>query len=71
MGNPGDTGVLEVSDLMFTVQGSTEGAILVEWNVRESSQGSGNASTIAISLISSDVYSWNVGLQLPRYAKHL
>ncbi|KAH6656455.1 pectate lyase superfamily protein-domain-containing protein, partial [Truncatella angustata] len=40
VGNEGDSGVIEISDMMFTVQGPTAGAILMEWNVHESSQGS-------------------------------
>jgi hypothetical protein len=30
-----------MTDLLFTVNGPTAGAILVEWNVHESTQGSG------------------------------
>jgi Ser-tRNA(Ala) deacylase AlaX len=41
VGNPSDTGIIEMSDLLFTVKGPTAGAILMEWNVHESSQGSG------------------------------
>jgi glucan 1,3-beta-glucosidase len=41
VGNAGDSGVIEISDMLFTVSGPTAGAILVEWNVHESSQGSG------------------------------
>ncbi|KAI1735147.1 pectate lyase superfamily protein-domain-containing protein [Xylaria scruposa] len=40
VGNKGDSGVIEISDMMFTVQGRTAGAVLMEWNVHESSQGS-------------------------------
>jgi hypothetical protein len=40
VGNYGDVGVLEISDILFTVSGPTAGAILVQWNVQESSQGS-------------------------------
>jgi hypothetical protein len=40
VGNEGDSGVIEISDMMFTVQGATAGCILLEWNVHESSQGS-------------------------------
>ncbi|KAF4186957.1 hypothetical protein CNMCM7927_004692 [Aspergillus lentulus] len=40
VGNDGDSGVIEISDMLFTVQGSTAGAILMEWNVHEISQGS-------------------------------
>jgi glucan 1,3-beta-glucosidase len=41
VGNAGDSGVIEISDMLFTVKGPTAGAILMEWNVHESSQGSG------------------------------
>jgi len=40
VGIPGDVGVIEMQDLMFTVSGPTAGAVLVEWNVHESIQGS-------------------------------
>ncbi|KAK3689920.1 pectate lyase superfamily protein-domain-containing protein [Podospora appendiculata] len=40
VGNKGDSGVIEISDMLFTVKGPTAGAILMEWNVHESSQGS-------------------------------
>lgn len=46
VGNAGDSGVIEIQDMLFTVKGSTAGAILMEWNVHESSQGS--AGTWAI-----------------------
>ncbi|KAH8646744.1 pectate lyase superfamily protein-domain-containing protein, partial [Xylariales sp. PMI_506] len=39
VGNPGDSGTVEISDLIFTVFGSTAGAVLVEWNLAASSQG--------------------------------
>jgi glucan 1,3-beta-glucosidase len=32
--------VVEISDLMFTTRGTTAGAVLMEWNVHEESQGS-------------------------------
>ena len=40
VGNPGESGVVEISDMMFTTRGPTAGAILMEWNVHESFQGS-------------------------------
>lgn len=40
VGNAGDVGVVEIQDLLFTVSGPTAGAVLVEWNVHESAQGS-------------------------------
>lgn len=40
VGEPGDKGIVEISDFLFTVQGPTAGAVLVEWNVHEDTQGS-------------------------------
>jgi glucan 1,3-beta-glucosidase len=40
IGNAGDTGVAELSDLMFSTKGAQPGAILVQWNLAASSQGS-------------------------------
>lgn len=41
VGKSGDSGVIQISDMLFTVKGATAGAILMQWNVHESSQGSG------------------------------
>ncbi|RHZ61554.1 hypothetical protein CDV55_100232, partial [Aspergillus turcosus] len=35
VGNEGDSGIIKISDMMFTVQGATAGAILMEWNVHK------------------------------------
>ncbi|KAK4209912.1 pectate lyase superfamily protein-domain-containing protein [Rhypophila decipiens] len=40
VGNPGDSGVIEITDMLFSTKGSTPGMVLMEWNVHESSQGS-------------------------------
>lgn len=40
VGNPGDVGVIEISDLLFTVRGATAGAVLMEWNVKQRTPGS-------------------------------
>ncbi|KAI1847023.1 hypothetical protein JX266_006898 [Neoarthrinium moseri] len=40
VGQSGDVGSIEISDMLFTVKGPTAGAILMEWNVKASSQGS-------------------------------
>lgn len=40
VGQPGDTGSVEMSDLIFETQGPQPGAIMIEWNVAETSQGS-------------------------------
>lgn len=41
VGNPGDSGVVEISDMLWTVRGPTPGAIVMEWNVHERAKGSG------------------------------
>ncbi|KAK6502302.1 hypothetical protein TWF506_002885 [Arthrobotrys conoides] len=40
VGNPGDSGVIEIQDMIFTTSGPTAGAIIIQWNVKQSSQGS-------------------------------
>ena len=40
VGQPGDVGAVEMSDLIFETKGAQPGAILVEWNVGSSSPGS-------------------------------
>lgn len=40
VGNVGDVGSVEIQDLLFTVKGATAGAIILQWNIHESSQGS-------------------------------
>ncbi|KAL9116255.1 MAG: hypothetical protein Q9227_000626 [Pyrenula ochraceoflavens] len=40
IGQAGDTGSVEISDLIFETKGPVEGAIMMEWNVAEESQGS-------------------------------
>jgi hypothetical protein len=40
VGAPGQTGDVEMQDLMFTTKGATPGAILVQWNMKASRPGS-------------------------------
>ncbi|KKA16281.1 Glucan 1,3-beta-glucosidase [Rasamsonia emersonii CBS 393.64] len=40
IGQPGDTGSVEISDLILETKGPAPGAILMEWNVAEATQGS-------------------------------
>lgn len=40
VGNEGDSGIVEIQDLMFTNEGPTAGLIAMEWNVAGSTQGS-------------------------------
>jgi hypothetical protein len=39
VGTPGQQGNVEISDLMFATKGAQPGAILVQWNIRQGSQG--------------------------------
>ncbi|KAM7191243.1 glucan-beta-glucosidase [Naviculisporaceae sp. PSN 640] len=39
VGNRGDIGTMEITDILFSVRGATAGAIMVEWNVAESKPG--------------------------------
>jgi hypothetical protein len=41
IGEEGDRGIIEISDMLFTVKGAAAGAILMQWNVHEDTQGSG------------------------------
>jgi glucan 1,3-beta-glucosidase len=34
IGNPGDVGTVEISDLLFEVKGPCPGAIIIEWNIK-------------------------------------
>jgi glucan 1,3-beta-glucosidase len=40
VGQPGDSGSVEISDLIFETVGPQPGAIMIQWNVAEASQGS-------------------------------
>ncbi|OXA60273.1 probable glucan endo-1,3-beta-glucosidase ARB_02077 [Folsomia candida] len=40
VGEPGQTGSVEITDLFFASKGAQPGAILVQWNIAQSSQGS-------------------------------
>jgi hypothetical protein len=40
VGEEGQRGVVEISDLMFSTKGSTSGAVLMRWNIHEDFQGS-------------------------------
>ncbi|KAG1858446.1 glycoside hydrolase family 55 protein [Suillus subalutaceus] len=35
VGTPGSQGITEITDIVFTTQGPTAGAIVIQWNVRE------------------------------------
>lgn len=40
IGQPGDVGSFEISDIIFETKGPAPGAIMMEWNIAEDSQGS-------------------------------
>jgi hypothetical protein len=40
VGNPGDIGSVEISDLLFTARGATAGLIAMEWNIKANKKGS-------------------------------
>ncbi|KAJ6581152.1 exo-beta-1,3-glucanase [Mycena capillaripes] len=40
VGAPGSSGILEITDIIFSTIGPTPGAIVVEWNVKQTTQGS-------------------------------
>ncbi|EJF66026.1 exo-beta-1,3-glucanase [Dichomitus squalens] len=39
VGQPGDTGIVEISDIIFATQAPAAGAIVVEWNIHSDVQG--------------------------------
>ncbi|CAG8040248.1 unnamed protein product [Penicillium olsonii] len=40
VGEPDESGVVEIQDMMFTVKSATAGAVLLQWNVHEITRGS-------------------------------
>lgn len=40
VGSPGDSGTVEIQDIIFETRGPTPGAIVLEWNVAAATQGS-------------------------------
>ncbi|KAJ7445696.1 exo-beta-1,3-glucanase [Mycena galericulata] len=43
VGKPGSQGVVEITDMIFSTVGPAPGAIVVEWNIKETKQGSAGA----------------------------
>ncbi|KAK7023969.1 glycoside hydrolase family 55 protein [Favolaschia claudopus] len=43
VGEPGSKGIVEITDMIFSTVGPAPGAIVVEWNIAETSQGSAAA----------------------------
>ncbi|KAJ7079288.1 pectin lyase fold/virulence factor [Mycena belliarum] len=50
VGNPGDEGAVEISDMVITTTGGSAGAIGIEWNVNEDSQGAAGMWDVHIRL---------------------
>jgi len=40
VGSKGDTGSMEIQDMMFTAKGPTAGVVLMEWNIASTTVGS-------------------------------
>ncbi|KAL4962958.1 pectin lyase-like protein [Aspergillus stella-maris] len=40
VGEQGESGIVEIQDLLLTVSGPTAGAVLLQWNIHETTQGS-------------------------------
>jgi hypothetical protein len=40
VGQPRQAGAVEIQSIILTVKGATAGAVMMEWNVHESGQGS-------------------------------
>ena len=73
VGEAGSVGVAEIQNMMSTVRGATAGAVLVEWNVHESPQGSAGLwgrwpstriSSDDVVLCKTTLMIWN-GAQIP------
>lgn len=63
VGRPGDVGSVEIQDLLFTVKGATAGAIILQWNIRQS--GKGTAAMWGKSPL--DLLLRCVSMQIPSY----
>ena len=54
VGQSGDTGAVEMSDLIFETKGPAPGAIMIEWNVAETSQGASGMWDVHMRIGGSD-----------------
>jgi hypothetical protein len=50
VGNAGDTGAVEVSDIVITAQGGSAGAIGIEWNIKASAPGAAGLWDVHVRL---------------------
>jgi len=54
VGNFGSVGTMEITDMLFTTVGSAPGAVVVEWNIRQRSQGAAGMWDTHIRLAGAD-----------------
>lgn len=52
VGNYGDVGTIEISDMLFTSIGALPGLVMVEWNIAADSQGSVSHQPLISELVS-------------------
>jgi hypothetical protein len=57
VGSAGSSGPVEITDMIFSTIGPAAGAIVVEWNVHESAQGSAGMWDTHIRYVSSGIHS--------------
>jgi hypothetical protein len=55
VGAPGSSGVVEITDIIFSTIGPAGGAIVVEWNVKQITQGGGGAGCGICIFVSAEV----------------
>ena len=63
VGNPGDTGNVEIQDVLFETMGPTPGAILMQWNLAETTQGAAGKTCLHFVqrvLINNHIGLWDV-----------
>lgn len=58
---PGEKGVVEITDIIFGTAGPAAGAIVVEWNVAESKQGGAGMWDTHIRCVSPLLYWFSFG----------
>ena len=59
VGQKGDTGRMELVEMLWTVKGPTKGAILMEWNVNEGSiQGQGTSDPTPLPSLGLLLIAW-------------
>ena len=76
VGQPGSTGAVEMSDLMFETKGAAPGAVMIEWNLGASFQGSSGMWDVHVRIggtagtgLQSDTCSKNPSVQSADFPK--